>query len=156
MPTVYLRKRREGGAALIIAMMVLAIMGVIGLSALETVALDQQAAGYQSRKRVAFYAAEAGVAEALATLSSSGTPVIRVTTLGDTALFPHGQPGYQLAPGTTIEKLGSSAASGMSLNISQGGAATFQVDFWKFEVEGQEQSGTISRIEVAAGRLTGN
>ena len=69
-----LRRSRQDGSALIIAMVMLALMGVIGLAALDTVTLDQQVASYQSRKRVAFYAAEAGVAEAFATLEASGTP----------------------------------------------------------------------------------
>ena len=156
MPSMQERKRRESGAALIVAMMMLAMMGVIGLAALDTAALDQQAAGYQSRKRVSFYAAEAGVAEALANLRSTGTPAVTATTLGDSASFPHGQPVYAQAPGTSIEKLGSTSVNGMTMNIAQGGSSTFSIDYWKFEVEGQEQSGTKSRIEVAAGRFTGN
>lgn len=150
------RNHRESGAALIIAMLVLAMMGVIGLAALDTVQLDQQAAGYQSRKRVSFYAAEAGVAEALASLQLSGTPAVTNTTLGDTASYPHGQPVYQLAPGSTIDKLGSTGVDGMTINIGQGGSPTFKIDYWRFQVEGQDQSGTTSRIEVAAGRFTGN
>lgn len=155
MRTMTERKRREAGMALIIAMVMLAVMGIVGLAALDTVSLDQQAAGYQSRKRVSFYAAEAGVAEALATLRADGTPVVTTTTLGDTSSYPHGQPGYALAAGTTIDKLGSSSMDEMEMNIDQGGAATYQIDYWKFEVEGQDVSGTTSRLEVAAGRFTG-
>lgn len=149
------RKRRESGMVLIVAMVMLAVMGIVGVAALDTVSLDQQAAGYQSRKRVSFYAAEAGVAEGLATLRSNGTPTVTSTDLGDPAAYPHGQPGYALAAGTTIEKLGSSSMNGMAMNIDQGGAATYQVDYWRFEIAGQDASGTTSKVEVAAGRFTG-
>lgn len=59
------QRKREEGAALLVAVLVLALMGVIGLSAMETVTRDRQVAGYQSRAQTALYAAEAGVAIAL-------------------------------------------------------------------------------------------
>jgi hypothetical protein len=59
-------RRGEGGAALLIAVLFLALMGVIGLASLDTVTRDRQVAGYQSRAQTALYAAEAGVNFALA------------------------------------------------------------------------------------------
>jgi type II secretory pathway pseudopilin PulG len=58
--------RREQGAALLVAVLVLALMGIIGLSAMETVTRDRQVAGYQSRAQTALYAAEAGISLAMA------------------------------------------------------------------------------------------
>ena len=55
-------RKHEGGAALLIAMLILAFMGVIGLASLDTVTRDRQVAGFQSRAQTALYAAEAGVA----------------------------------------------------------------------------------------------
>lgn len=137
-------------------MLMLAMMGVIGLAALDTVTLDLRTAAYQGRKRVSFYAAEAGVAEALASLASTGTPSVSVTSLSDPASYPNGQPQYDLAPGTNIEKLGDGTIPGMAINIGQGGASTYQIEYWKFEIQGQEQAGTTSRIQVAAGRFVGS
>ena len=54
--------RRQNGSALIVTVMLLLLLGVIGLSALDTVMRDQQVAGFQNRSTAAFYAAEAGVA----------------------------------------------------------------------------------------------
>ncbi|NNL67664.1 MAG: hypothetical protein HKP30_15545, partial [Myxococcales bacterium] len=55
-------RRREQGAALLVAVLILALMGVIGLSSLDTATRDRQVAGFQSRAQTALYAAEAGVA----------------------------------------------------------------------------------------------
>jgi len=64
-------RRREGGAALLIAMLLLAMLGVIGLASMETVTRDRQVAGFQNRGRVALYAAEAGVAHATGIIRKS-------------------------------------------------------------------------------------
>jgi hypothetical protein len=56
--------RRESGAALLVAVLLLAMLGVIGLASMETVTRDRQVAGFQNRARASLYAAEAGVAHA--------------------------------------------------------------------------------------------
>lgn len=58
-------RKREEGAALLVAVLLLAMLGVIGLASMETVTRDRQVAGFQNRARVALYAADAGVAHAL-------------------------------------------------------------------------------------------
>ncbi len=58
-------RRDERGAALLVAVLFLALMGVIGLASMETVTRDRQVAGYQSRAQTSLYAAEAGVNFAL-------------------------------------------------------------------------------------------
>ncbi len=64
----YGERRYEDGAALLVAVLILALMGIIGLSSMETVTRDRQVAGYQSRAQTALYAAEAGVAFAIGLL----------------------------------------------------------------------------------------
>ena len=64
----YSERRYEDGAALLVAVLILALMGIIGLSSMETVTRDRQVAGYQSRAQTALYAAEAGVAFAMGLL----------------------------------------------------------------------------------------
>jgi hypothetical protein len=57
---------RRRGAALLVAVLILALMGIIGLASMDTVTRDRQVAGYQSRAQTTLYAAEAGVNFALA------------------------------------------------------------------------------------------
>jgi hypothetical protein len=59
-------RRDERGAALLMAVLFLALMGIIGLASLDTVTRDRQVAGYQTRAQTALYAAEAGVNYGLA------------------------------------------------------------------------------------------
>ncbi|MGH0037789.1 MAG: pilus assembly PilX N-terminal domain-containing protein [Myxococcota bacterium] len=56
------RSRRQRGTALFVAVLMLAMMGLIGLASMDTVMRDRQVAGFQSRARTALYAAEGGVA----------------------------------------------------------------------------------------------
>lgn len=59
-------RRHERGAALLVAVLFLALMGIVGLASMDTVSRDRQVAGYQSRAQTALYAAEAGVSFGLA------------------------------------------------------------------------------------------
>ena len=58
-------RRHERGAALIVAMLMLALMGLIGFASLNTVMRDRQVAGNSSLAQSALYAADAGVSAAL-------------------------------------------------------------------------------------------
>lgn len=49
---------------LFIAVLLLALMGALGIAALDSAATDRQAAGYYNRSNTALFAAEAGVARA--------------------------------------------------------------------------------------------
>ena len=59
------RAKREGGAALLMSMLMLVLMGMIGLASLDTVMRDRQVAGFQSLSQTALYAADAAVSEGL-------------------------------------------------------------------------------------------
>jgi hypothetical protein len=61
--------RSQRGAALLVAVMMLSLLGIIGLASLDTVMRDRQVAGFQGRARTAMYAADAGV--------STGMGIIR-------------------------------------------------------------------------------
>ena len=110
-------RKHEAGAALLIAMLLLAMLGVIGLASMETVTRDRQVAGFQNRGRVTLYAAEAGVSHATGiirqtaqTLAPGGEGALEnfdpafpgkgataVATLG--ADFPApGSPSYRMDP----------------------------------------------------------
>jgi len=152
------RLERQGGFALLLAILLLLMLASIGLAALDTVQRDQQTAGYSNRKRQALYAAEAGISRALQTLRDNGTPSVPNTTLGDSTIFPYGQPSFQPDPTVAdpITSLGVGGAPGMNLVIGQGGAAKYQVHYWKVQVEGDAPGSTVSRLEVVSGALIAN
>jgi hypothetical protein len=154
--------RREGGSALIVTVLLLVMLGVIGLAALDTVTRDQQVAGFQTRARLAFYAAEAGVADAkdrlrdvystsaLVNFPSAGTPV----DLGDTATFPYGQPQYYGDPNVAraISYLDAGAIDlGSGMDLREGGEQWFNT-LWRIRVEGRAPGGSTARLDVVATR----
>lgn len=61
-------RRSERGSTLLIAVLIMALMGVLGTAAMNTVTRDRQVAGFQSRSQTALYAADAGIAFAMAIL----------------------------------------------------------------------------------------
>ena len=150
--------RRSGGSALLITVLLLLFLGAIGFAAMNAATRDQQVAGFQNRRKIAFYAAEAGVAKALETLTSTQTPSVPAANLGDTTIFPHGRPGYREDPTASdaVEALGTGAFPGMSLNIGQGGTPPYMLSFWKIRVQGEGPGGSVARLESVAGALTTN
>jgi hypothetical protein len=150
--------RREGGSALLVTVMLLLMLGLVGLAALNTTTRDQQVAGFQNRKRIALFAAEAGISEALENLTTAGNATIAATTIGDSALYPHGQPSYRPDPSVAdpVEDLGTAPFPGMSLNIGQGGTPTYQMNFWRMHVEGRAPGGSQARVEAVSGVLVAN
>ena len=70
------RRSREAGIALIAVMLILALVSVLAVSSMESTMRDQQIAGVQMRDRVAFQAAEAGLATALVSVTGSNTPTL--------------------------------------------------------------------------------
>jgi len=152
-------RRRESGAALLIAMLVLVLVSALAISSLETVMRDQQISSVQARKRLALQAAEAGVAATQEVISSGAPlPAINLTQLGDAAMFPLGRPTY--GPDTSgeppVTNLGAQAASGMNLRIDGNGAPKYQVQLWRIRVEGTEPGGIVSRIETSVSSFKGN
>jgi hypothetical protein len=150
--------KRQSGSALLVTSLLLLLIGLFGFAALSTVTKDQQVAGFSKRRRIAFYAAEAGVAKALETLTTTLQPQVPDTSLGDASLFPHGRPSFRLDPTATdpLESLGAGAFPGMSLNIGQGGAPAYQINYWRIRVQGRAPGGAAARIETVSGALVAN
>jgi len=140
---------QEQGSALLVAVLMLVLMGAIGLAALEAVSVDRATAGFQSRQRVAFYAAEAGLAEARETMRNGGTPTVSDTTIGNAADFPHGQPSYEPEE---ITDLGTTAVPGMNL-VMNGNGPTFQLHHYRVGVLGEGPGGTTTRLEMVANTI---
>jgi type II secretory pathway pseudopilin PulG len=151
-------RQREEGSALLVIMLVMAMMGIIGFAALEAVTRDQRVAGYQKRKKTAFFAAEAAVAQAKNALRANSTPDFAPGTLGDTDIHPSGQPSYSLdtSAGASTTNLGLGAMPGMNMVITQGGAPKFMMRYWRVRVKGEAPGGSLARIEFTSGRVVTN
>lgn len=154
--------RREGGSALIVTVLLLVLLGIVGLAALDTVARDQQVAGFQNRSRLAFYAAEAGVADAKNRLRDVWTTTDTVAfpdqttpvAMGDAAMFPYGQPSYYadpLAP-AGVEYMNADAPSASGGHRQNLGGSQRANTLWRIRVEGSAPGGTTTRLEVVATR----
>ena len=152
------RARRAGGSALLVTVMLLVMIGLVGLAALNTTTRDQQVAGFQNRKRIALYAAEAGISEAMEELVTNSVATISTTTIGDSSLFPHGQPSYAPDPSVAnpVEDLGDAPYPGMGLNLGQGGLPTYQLNYWRIRSEGRAPGGSQARLEAVSGALKAN
>jgi hypothetical protein len=149
---------RENGSMLLITVLLLLLMALLGFAALDTAGGDQQVAGFQNRRDLALFAADAGLATALEALTTTRTPAVPNTNLGDGSIYPHGQPSFRLDPSVAepIESIGAGAFPGMSINIVQGGAPTYMLRYWRIRVQGDEAAGSMARVEAVAGALITN
>jgi len=170
-------RRSERGSALFVAVLMLVMMGFLGVAALETVSRDREVAGLQNRSRTAFYAAEAGLANARQVVHSqlsrsNPTPlafpdVTNKQTIGDTVLYDqelgnlpryYGDPNPTLpdpcvgGPSVCYWKKGVPAAdAGVKLNTGSG--AMFIWDLYRINVVGESPDGSRSRLEAAEVKL---
>lgn len=146
------RQRREAGAALLVAMMMLALMGLIGFASLDTVMRDRQVAGNTSLSQHALYAADAGVAASLEVLRTQpstpgclAAPVPSNTLSNGASYGPDptaAQPGIcQLATAPQeCEELGMSLGSGFLYTV------------WNIRTEGRAPGGAVARVHATARR----
>jgi hypothetical protein len=156
--------RRERGSALIVTVMLLLLIGMVGLSALDTVMRDQQVAGFQNRSTVAFYAAEAGLAQAKDEVRRNGLLVTLGETIafvtygspayfGDTSLYPYGQPKYYADPDVAnpLQAMNPVASpGGAGSNMRMGGASWSRSAPYRLNVVGEAPGadGGRSRLEA--------
>ncbi|MBW2397171.1 MAG: hypothetical protein JRG95_23220, partial [Deltaproteobacteria bacterium] len=82
------KRRRESGAAMFIAVLMLVLMGWMGMAAMNTVTRDNQIAGFQNRNQNAFFAAEAGVAYARAVVEHEIGDTTDLPGVGTVPAFP--------------------------------------------------------------------
>jgi hypothetical protein len=148
----------EAGSALFVAVLMLALMGFLGVAALDTVSRDRQVAGFQNRSRTAFYAAEAAVAEGRAVVhenvtSTDTNPAFPWTqaaprNLGDFAAYDretslpvfYGDPA-EAQPIRWTGKTGEACqGSGLGSGLVK--------SFWQINVVGQSPDGSQVRLEV--------
>ena len=152
-------RAREAGIALLASVLLLLMLASIGLAALNVVERDQQVAGYLNRKAIALHAADAAVARALGTLAATGTPSVPATSMGDSSLYPAGQPSYRTdtTAADPIDKAGTGSLPGYQIGGAGGGAqAPYSIQYWKIRVQGEAPGGSIARVEVLTGALVAN
>jgi hypothetical protein len=160
-------QRREGGAALIVAILMLVLLGMIGLASMNTVMTDRQVAGHTSRARQALYAADAGVA--------SGLNMVRSETLG--AVLSPGDcmsqaiPSESLPNGTSFEPDPTAPDGPDALNpranvcmlataepcatvdgsVEQG-QQIYLNTIWDLRVQGRAPGGAVGRVHATVTR----
>jgi len=160
-----LRRRHEEGAALLVAMLMLVLMGMIGLSSLDTVMRERQVAGYTSKARQALYAADAGIA--------SGLDLVRTTALSTSLAAGTGTSGDclpnpvgadTLPNGTTFQPDTTAATTSICMiasaepcsefdaSIEVGTGATYLYTVWDLRMQGETPDGAISRVQATVQR----
>ena len=162
-----LNSKRERGVALMMAVLLLITVSGLALSTMQTVASDGSVAGYQNQDQMAFYAAEAAIADAREVVRGmaardevptypvdfpdQNTPVA-LATPGDYVTGQ--QPSYFVDPTevTPIAYVGEGLMCTEGCNMTLGGIK-YNHTKWKINVIGQSPSGDQKRIEVVATRL---
>ena len=161
------RSKREAGVALMLSILLLIAVSGLALSTMQTVASDGTVAGFQNQEQMAFYAAEAGIADARnvvrgmgskderpnypADFPTQGAPAV-LATAGD---FQTGQqPIYYADPNRAdpIEYIGKGRRCMEGCNATWGGPKFFHTK-WQIDVIGESPSGDQKRLEVVATRL---
>lgn len=160
-------EKRQKGLALMLSILLLITVSGLALSTMQTAASDGTVAGFQNQERMAFYAAEAGVAQARGVVRSMGsrsevpsypadfpnqaTPAL----LSDPAAFVAGQqPVYYADPSvaTPIAHIGEGLQCTEGCNMTLGGTK-YNHTKWQVNVVGESPSGDRKRLEVVATRL---
>jgi hypothetical protein len=151
--------KREGGAALLVAMLMLVMMGMIGLASLDTVMRDRQVAGFQNLAQTALYAADAGVAESLDILRTEivGAALspgdCLATTLPDTDLG--GGVSYEADPTAPVGEICMLASAEPCAEIDasiEQGQPIYLYTVWNVRAQGVAPGGATSRIHATAER----
>ena len=153
--------------ALMLSILLLITVSALALSTMQTAASDGTVAGSQNQEVMAFYAAEAAIADARRIVRDMGersqvptypadfpdeaNPVL----LSDSSEFVTGeQPVYYADPNppTPIGYVGEGKQCTEGCNMTLGGAK-YNHTKWQINVVGESPSGDQKRLEVVATRL---
>ena len=145
-------RKHEAGAALLVAVLLLAMLGVIGLASMETVTRDRQVAGFQNRARVALYAADAGVAHAVGIIRAQA----QTLAPGGEGALRSFNPAFPGKGGVAMMSLGSqfpapgSPSYGMDPNASDPNNSTAPAQAIRYIGRGQPCPGWVMSGETGA------
>ena len=165
----YQHNKREEGVALMISILLLMAVSALALSTMQTAASDGQVAGFQNQESIAFYAAEAGIADARAIIRNMGEReqvpnypadfpnVANPVELSQSSQFVGGdQPIYYADPNppaaAPIVYIGEGTQCTQGCNMTIGGLK-YNHTKWQVNVVGESPSGDQKRLELVATRL---
>ncbi len=158
------RNRNERGVVMFVTVLLLALMGAMGLAALDAATRDRDSAGYYNRETAAFYAAEAGIAHARAIIRgvastdelpafpTAGSPQTIIGNTGGVTtpsgtLPPasyHGDPDFP----NPIRSDGDSAGQySEGMNLQSKGAKAIAT-LWTINVTGTGPDGAAAKLEA--------
>ena len=109
-------RRHEGGAALLVAVLLMALMGIVGLASMDTVTYDRRVAGFQKRMQTGLYAAEGGLAFAMG--------IVR----RDAQALADGGEGALASYDPAFPGKGADAPAALGSEFPQPGSPTFSMD----------------------------
>jgi len=153
--------------ALMLSILLLITVSALALSTMQTAATDGSVAGFQNQETMAFYAAEAAIAEAREVVREMGersqVPAYPAdfpnqanpTQLSTASSYETGaQPVYYADPNppTPIAYVGEGKQCTEGCNMTLGGAK-YNHTKWQINVVGESPSGDQKRLEVVATRL---
>lgn len=153
------RARGERGIALIIALLMLVLLSVVGLSSMDTVMRDRQVAGHSSRSRLALYAADAGIAQGLemvrtSTVGGALAPGDCLATPVPVTALPNGT-SYgpdPTAPTPNVCMLSSADPCAPLDGSVEVGGTIWLYTVWNLRVQGQTPDGAQSRVQATVAR----
>jgi hypothetical protein len=153
--------------ALMLSILLLITVSALALSTMQTAASDGSVAGFQNQETMAFYAAEAAIAQARNVVRQMGErsqlPSFPADfpnqanphALATTSDYMTGeQPTYYAdpTPAAPIRWIGDGKACTEGCNMTLGGAK-YNHTKWQINVVGESPSGDQKRLEVVATRL---
>ncbi|MBY0401586.1 hypothetical protein K2X89_14925 [Myxococcota bacterium] len=160
-------ERRQAGIALMLSILLLITVSALAVSTMQTAASDGVVAGFQNQEAMAFYAAEAAIAQARSVVRDMGErsqlpkypddfpDQANPQAISDDAEYRTGtQPRYYADPDPTdpIHYVGEGKQCTEGCNMTLGGAK-YNHTKWQINVIGESPSGDQKRLEVVATRL---
>lgn len=151
--------RREGGAALLVTVLMMVLMASFALSSFNVIDYDRRVAGYQNRANSALYSAQAGVSEARNLVRNvsgrSNTPAFYTQAvprqLADSGLYDRevGLPRFYGDPDVAVPIvwIGDSAVPIEGQNL-QMNTQKLVGTLWQINVAGESADGSIARLEA--------
>lgn len=152
-------RRNERGAALLVAMLLMALMGIIGFASLDTVMRDRQMSGNHSLSQAALYAADAGISAALdvvrtEVVTASLAPgdclsgEIPSVTLPNNARFG---PDTTATASQICMLASAEPCAQIDASIEQG-QPVFLNTVWNLRSEGNAPGGATARVQATVAR----
>ncbi len=134
----------QGGAALIIALILLLVLTLIGISAISTTTFETNISGNERVGTDAFYASEAGIQITLNQLPK--TESVSRTKAGDDSYYWSGSPQDKASP-KPIQYLGRWWMAGFQI----AGSESTPGEFFRYQANATGESfGAVKEIEVQA------